>query len=147
LKLSIEIPEEYRGKRLDQALAILLSDYSRSRLQRWVREGRVLVDGQVCRPRDIMQGGELVEVDAAETAEKTNCEPEDLPVLVVHEDEDLIVLVKAAGMVVHPAAGNYTGTLQNALLCLGMQYTSPRLFFDPEHISCELRHNLIFYSC
>ena len=116
LKLLIEIPEEYYGKRLDQTLAVLLPDYSRSRLQRWIREGRVLVDGQVFRPRDTVHGGEKVEVDAAESAEKSNCEPEDLPISVSYEDDDLIVLVKAAGMVVHPAAGNYSGTLQNALL-------------------------------
>ena len=116
MKQSIEIPEEYCGKRLDQALAVLLPDYSRSRLQHWIREGRVLVDGQVFRPRDTVHGGEKVVVDAAETAEKNNCEPEDLPISVSYEDDDLIVLVKAAGMVVHPAAGNYAGTLQNALL-------------------------------
>jgi len=116
LKQTIEIPENYRGKRLDQALAVLLPDYSRSRLQQWIRAERVLVDGKVYRPRDMLHGGETVEVDTTEIASEVNCEPEDLPVSVVHEDEDIIVLDKAAGMVVHPAAGNYTGTLQNALL-------------------------------
>jgi len=116
LKQTIEIPENYHGKRLDQALAILLPDYSRSRLQHWIREKRVLVNGKVYRPRDMLHGGETVEVDTAEIASQVDCTPENLPVTVVHEDEDIIVLVKAAGMVVHPAAGNYTGTLQNALL-------------------------------
>jgi len=116
LKLEIEIPEEYCGKRLDQALASLLPEYSRARLQRWVRDGRVLVNGLKHRPRDIIQGGERIEMDVIESDENSQCVPEDLPISVVYEDKDIILLEKPAGMVVHPAAGNYSGTLQNALL-------------------------------
>ena len=116
MKLEIEIPDDYCGKRLDQSIASLLPEYSRSRLQHWIREGKVLVDGKIRRPRDAVHGGEKIVVDATEVALSTHCEAEDLPVSTIYADEDLIVVNKAAGMVVHPAAGNYTGTLQNALL-------------------------------
>ena len=113
---STQIPEDYCGKRLDQAVALLLPQYSRSRLQQWIRQGQVLVNGDTCRPRDIVQGGELVEVTAEERPEESGCEPEDIPLSIVYADDDLILIDKSAGMVVHPAAGNYSGTLQNALL-------------------------------
>jgi 23S rRNA pseudouridine1911/1915/1917 synthase len=116
LKRSLKIPEDYCGKRLDQALALLLPDYSRSRLQAWVREGQVLMNGQTCRPRDIVQGNEALELDIDLSGEPGDCQPQNIPVSVVFEDEDLIIIDKPAGMVVHPAAGNYSGTLQNALL-------------------------------
>jgi len=116
LKICIEIPEEYRGLRLDQALAEQLPEYSRSRLQRWIRDGHVLVSGQQLRPRDNIRGGEEVEVNVPDEQESADSEPQDLPIEVIFADEDLIVINKAAGMVVHPAAGNRDGTLQNALL-------------------------------
>lgn len=97
-------------------LALLLPDYSRSRLQVWVREGQVLLNGQPCRPRDIVQGHESLEVDVVLSDEAGDCQPQDIPLTVVFEDDDLIVIDKPAGMVVHPAAGNYSGTIQNALL-------------------------------
>jgi 23S rRNA pseudouridine1911/1915/1917 synthase len=103
------------GRRLDQALAELLPQYSRSRLQQWIDQGRVLVDGAPCRRRDKVWGGEEVRLDAC--AEPRNeCEPQAIPLKVVFEDEDILVIDKPAGLVVHPAAGNPDGTLQNALL-------------------------------
>ena len=116
LKRSLTIPDEYRGKRLDQALALLLPEFSRARLQQWIREGFVQVDGQSCRPRDIVKGDENLQLDVVMHEPADDCQPEDLPLSVVYEDDDLILVDKAVGMVVHPAAGNYTGTLQNALL-------------------------------
>lgn len=116
MKQIIKIPDEHYGKRLDQAAAILLPEYSRSRIQHWIKQGHVLVDGEVRRPRDQVRGGEQLEINIQDENENTNCLPEDLPISVVYEDDDLIVIDKAAGMVVHPAAGNYAGTLQNALL-------------------------------
>lgn len=116
LKISIEIPEECRGLRLDQALASLLPEYSRSQLQRWIRAGHVRVSGQLMKQRDSVRGGEQVEVNAPDEQESTDCEPQDLPIDLVFADEDLIVINKAAGMVTHPAAGNWDGTLRNALL-------------------------------
>ena len=115
-KRTLEIPDEFQGKRLDQALALLLPEFSRARLQQWIRDGFVQVNGQSCRPRDIVKGHESLMLDVTVTEEAGDCQPEDLPLSVVYEDNDLIVIDKAAGMVVHPAAGNYTGTMQNALL-------------------------------
>lgn len=119
LKLTARIPAEYTGRRLDQALAEMFSDYSRSRLQQWVREGKATLDGAAARPRDKVSGGQLVELVAEpldDRAAEGHWQPESLPVDVVYEDEHLIVVNKPAGLVVHPAAGNLEGTLVNALL-------------------------------
>ncbi len=106
---------ELAGKRLDQALAKLFPDYSRSRLQQWVKEGRVTVDGAPCRPRDKVVGGEWVSLEA-HLEEQVACRPQPIELELVYEDEQLLVVNKPAGLVVHPAAGNPDGTLQNALL-------------------------------
>jgi len=111
----MEIPDSLSGSRLDQALAEMFPDYSRSRLQTWIRNGRVLVDGCVIRPRDRIRGGELVKLDA-EAEQVLDCEPEDIPLDIVYEDDALLVVNKPAGLVVHPGAGNWQGTLQNGLL-------------------------------
>ncbi len=108
---------EQAGMRLDQALAELFPDFSRSRLQAWVKEGRVLVDGAPCRPRDKVYGGERVALEAL-FDEQVACRPQPIPLTVVYEDEHLLVIDKPAGLVVHPAAGNPDGTLQNGLLHL-----------------------------
>lgn len=113
--LSARIGDELAGKRLDQALALLFPDYSRSRLQQWVKEGRVTVDGAPCRPRDKVLGGEQVSLEA-HLEEQVECRPQPIELSIVYEDEALIVIDKPAGLVVHPAAGNPDGTLQNALL-------------------------------
>ncbi|WP_297528072.1 23S rRNA pseudouridine(1911/1915/1917) synthase RluD [Thiohalobacter sp.] len=116
IRLSAEIAPEQAGQRLDQALAALFPDYSRSRLQQWVRAGAVRVDGRaVTRPNIKVVGGEAVTVDA-ELERAPEVAAEDLPLRIVHEDEALLVIDKRAGLVVHPAAGNWAGTLQNALL-------------------------------
>ncbi|HXH04577.1 MAG TPA: 23S rRNA pseudouridine(1911/1915/1917) synthase RluD [Candidatus Competibacteraceae bacterium] len=109
------IPESAAGQRLDQALAGLLTDHSRARLQEWLKSGRLTVDGRVLRPRDRVLGGEHV-LGEVELQTETAAQPQDLPLDVRYEDADLIVLAKPAGMVVHPAAGNPDGTLVNALL-------------------------------
>jgi 23S rRNA pseudouridine1911/1915/1917 synthase len=109
------IDQALSGLRLDQALARLFSDYSRSRLQSWIRAGRVLVDGEVRKPRDKVWAGEQVHLRALPEADQS-CEPEDIALDIVYEDEHLLMVNKPAGLVVHPAAGNWSGTLQNALL-------------------------------
>jgi 23S rRNA pseudouridine1911/1915/1917 synthase len=114
-RLSAVIPEELAGSRLDQALAALFSDYSRSRLQRWIKQGAVRVDGRVLRPRESVQGGEQVVVEV-ELEPDRSLAPEDIPLDCVFEDAHLLVLNKPPGLVVHPAAGNWAGTLQNALI-------------------------------
>jgi 23S rRNA pseudouridine1911/1915/1917 synthase len=101
--------------RLDQSLAQVLPQFSRARLQQWIREGRVRVDDSVLRPRDSVRGGEtvLLQVPQAESGE---WQAEAIPLDVVYEDEDLLVINKPADIVVHPGAGNPDGTLLNALL-------------------------------
>ena len=110
-----EIPAACAGMRLDQALAQLFCDYSRSRLSQWLKAGRVRVNGEQLRGRDKVWGGEQIEIQA-EAEELTNWEAEAIPLSIVFEDASLIVINKPAGLVVHPAAGNPAGTLVNALL-------------------------------
>ena len=109
------IGAEESGLRLDQALARLFGDYSRSRLQAWIREGRVRVDGRVKKPREKVFAGQQVELEAV-LEPQVPCRPQPIPLEILFEDEQLLVLNKPAGLVVHPAAGNPDGTLQNALL-------------------------------
>ena len=103
------------GQRLDQALAQLFSQYSRSRLQQWLRQGCVRVDGRQPRARDKVLGGEQIEIEAVLEAQgEWQAQPIELD--IVYEDGAVIVLNKPAGLVVHPAAGNPEGTMLNALL-------------------------------
>ncbi len=105
------------GRRLDQALADLFPDYSRSRLQQWLRSGRILLDGGPCRAKQRVIGGEKVVVDAESQAD-TGVYPQPIELDVRYRDDELLVINKPPGLVVHPAAGNPDGTLQNALLHL-----------------------------
>jgi 23S rRNA pseudouridine1911/1915/1917 synthase len=115
VRLSLRIPDAQAGQRLDQALAELLPDYSRSRLKGWIEAGEVRVDGEARRPRDKVTGGEAVEVDAQLPHERT-AEPQSIPLAVAFEDREVLILDKPAGLVVHPGAGNPDRTLLNALL-------------------------------
>lgn len=100
---------------MDQVLAQLFPDYSRARLQQWIKAGQVLVNGKQRRAKDKMEGGEQIELEAT-SEEEVSWQGEDIPLSIVYEDEHIIIVNKPAGMVVHPAAGNYDGTLVNALL-------------------------------
>jgi 23S rRNA pseudouridine1911/1915/1917 synthase len=111
----LEFPPELAGRRLDQALATLLPQYSRTRIQRWIEDGAVRVNGLAPRARDVVVGGEAATVEARQ-ADETTVAAEDLPLAVVHQDAAIIVIDKPAGVVVHPGAGNREHTLQNALL-------------------------------
>ena len=113
--LSAEVPEDMAGLRLDRVLARLFSDYSRARLQQWIRDGQVSVDGKQLRPRDKLHGGEQLKVSASLEVE-TEYQAEPIPLDIVFEDEAMLVINKPAGLVVHPAVGNRVGTLLNALL-------------------------------
>lgn len=115
IALQATIQPEFAGCRLDQALAQLFPTYSRERLKTWVLAGQCHVDGAVLRPKDKVAGGEQVVINATVT-EEVAWQGEDLPLDIIYEDEDLIVINKAANVVVHPAAGNRAGTLVNALL-------------------------------
>ena len=115
IKLTARIPDNAAGRRFDQVLAELFSDYSRSRLQQWVRAGAVRLDDQACGSQVPGRGGEWVEIEA-ELRRRHEVVPQAIPLDVRYEDEYLLVINKPAGLVVHPAAGNRDGTLQNALL-------------------------------
>jgi 23S rRNA pseudouridine1911/1915/1917 synthase len=117
LEISLLIPPEHAGQRLDQALAALLPDYSRSRMKAWIEGGEVRVDGTVMRPRDKVFGGEAVQI-AVQLPEESRAAPQAIPLVRVHEDKHVFVVDKPAGLVVHPGAGNPDQTLQNALLAL-----------------------------
>lgn len=115
IQLALRVPAAMQGARLDQAAARLIPDYSRARLQQWIREGALTVDGLIRRPRDKLAGGEELRVNAAPEP-SGDWQPEAIPLAIVHEDDSLLVVDKPAGLVVHPAAGNLDGTLLNALL-------------------------------
>lgn len=114
-ELSAQVPVGMYGQRFDQAASELFPEFSRSRLQTWIRDGRLTLDGRIAKPRDKLIGGERLELNAELEAQGT-WEPEPIQLDIVHEDEHLMVINKPAGLVVHPAAGNHTGTLLNALL-------------------------------
>ncbi len=114
-RLTEEVPFEMAGMRLDQALAELFADYSRSKLQTWVKAGRVQVNGLTLKAKDKLDGGEVITLDAEAEVVVLN-EPEKIPLDIVFEDESLLIVNKPAGLVVHPAVGNWHGTLLNALL-------------------------------
>jgi len=110
-----DLPPDFAGKRLDQALALLLPQYSRTRIQRWIEEGAVLINGLGVRARDLVTGGESATVEARLPPE-SGVAAEKLPLDIVHQDAQVLVINKPPGMVVHPGAGNREHTLQNALL-------------------------------
>jgi 23S rRNA pseudouridine1911/1915/1917 synthase len=116
--VELEIPQELAGCRLDLALARLLPEYSRSRIKSWIDAGQVRVGRLPSKPRDKVAGGARVSVRLAAPLEAREAAPEKIPLDVVFEDEDVWVINKPPGLVVHPGAGNPRHTLQNALLAL-----------------------------
>lgn len=113
--LNRTVPPELHGCRLDKALSLLFPEYSRSRLQHWIREQRVCVDGDFLKQKTRLQGGELIEVEAIEE-KQIQAEPEPISFPICYEDEEVLLIEKPAGLVVHPGAGNPRGTLLNGLL-------------------------------
>jgi 23S rRNA pseudouridine1911/1915/1917 synthase len=110
-----DLPPDLAGRRLDQALAQLLPQYSRTRIQRWIEEGAVLINGLGVRARDLVTGGETATVEARLPAE-SGVAAQKMPLDIVHQDAQVLVINKPPGLVVHPGAGNREHTLQNALL-------------------------------
>ena len=116
IQLTQTVKESQLGQRLDQAVAELFSDFSRSRLKDWLLEGKVTVDGEVVtKPRTKVLGGEVLTV-LAELEDEERWEAQDIPLNIVYEDDDIIVINKPRDFVVHPGAGTPDGTVLNALL-------------------------------
>ncbi|HNR92213.1 MAG TPA: 23S rRNA pseudouridine(1911/1915/1917) synthase RluD [Dokdonella sp.] len=113
--LRATIPDEAAGRRFDQVLAELFPDYSRSRLSVWIKSGAARLDGATVAPRQLVDAGQAVEVEV-HLKREVGAEAEAIALDIVHQDDDVIVVNKPAGLIVHPGAGNPAGTLQNALL-------------------------------
>src|SRR2546423_10969047 len=111
----LEVRREHAGQRLDRFLAQALPAFSRARLQTLIREAFVIVNRKTARPRDPVRAGDVIEVREPEGA-RIEAEPESMPLEILFEDEDLLVVNKPAGLVVHPGAGHQQHTLVNALL-------------------------------
>ena len=115
ISLSAQVTEDQAGHRIDQVAARLFPDYSRARLQSWMKTGELTVNGKRCKPRESALAGSWLVLDATlQSAE--NWAAEEMPLSIVYEDEELLVLDKQAELVVHPAAGHRQGTLVNGLL-------------------------------
>jgi 23S rRNA pseudouridine1911/1915/1917 synthase len=114
-ELTAQVPFSMSGLRFDQAASELFPDFSRSRLQSWIKDGQLKINGVIGKPKDKVIGGETLDLNA-ELEAQGDWQPEEIQLDIVHEDDDLLIINKQAGLVVHPAAGNYTGTLVNALL-------------------------------
>jgi 23S rRNA pseudouridine1911/1915/1917 synthase len=117
--IDLTIPPDMAGQRLDSSLARLMPEHSRTRIKAWIEAGAVKVDRRACKPRDIVEAGSRVRVETTlEAAAQPQILAEAIELRVVHEDRDVLVIDKPAGLVVHPGAGNPSHTLQNALLGL-----------------------------
>lgn len=114
--IQLNLTAKVCGTRLDKVLATLVPQYSRSRLQQWIDAGQVLVDGEVARAKMTVYGDETVIVQPQPAPEDEAFKPESMDLSIVHEDAAIMVIDKPAGLVVHPAAGNWSGTLLNGLL-------------------------------
>ncbi|MFM9835761.1 MAG: 23S rRNA pseudouridine(1911/1915/1917) synthase RluD [Methylophilaceae bacterium] len=132
--IHLTIPSSLGGQRLDVALQGMLPEHSRSRLQAWIKEGLVLLENAAATAKTKVWGGEAVAIAMPENPQENAFKPEKIPLDVVFEDDALLVINKPAGLVVHPAAGNWSGTLLNALL-----YYLPTLGEIPR---CGIVHRL-----
>lgn len=125
IDISAHVPDHLHGARFDQIAAGLFTDYSRSRLQQWIRDGVLQVNGRACKPKERLLAGDklALKVDV-DLVPDNGWQAEPLALDIVYEDESVLVVNKAAGTVVHPAAGNHSGTLLNGLLhhCPSLQH-------------------------
>ncbi len=114
--IELELTAEVCGQRLDKVLATLVPQYSRSRLQQWIDAGHVSVDGAVAKAKMTLYGDEKIVIQPQPAPEELAFKAEAMNLAIVHEDAAILVIDKPVGMVVHPAAGNWSGTLLNGLL-------------------------------
>ena len=114
-EILIDVPENFEGERIDKFLSVLLEDSSRNAIQKLIENGKVLVNGAVVNKKYKVSTDDEIKMLPSEL-KPLDAEPENIPLQIVYEDEHLLVVNKPRGMVVHPAPGNYSGTLVNALL-------------------------------
>jgi 23S rRNA pseudouridine1911/1915/1917 synthase len=114
--LLLELSTDLRGERMDKAIARLLPEYSRSKIQAWLEQGLIKVDDRTVIAKDIVTGAGVVRVRVPDDPQNSAFLAEDIPLQILYSDDDLAIIYKPFGMVVHPAAGNWSGTLLNALL-------------------------------
>ena len=115
ITLSYKTVEKDVAERLDFVTAREFTQFSRVHIQRWIKDGKLLLDGEIVKPKQLLKVNQLISVETSEEPTLED-EPEDIPIEIIFEDADIIVLNKQPGLVVHPGAGNRTGTLVNALL-------------------------------
>ncbi len=115
-KKQILIPIDMTGIRVDAALHKLFPEYSRAKIQSWINDGHVLVDGKSLPSKKKLVGGEIILLEPQTDEELSQYIPEEIPIQIVYEDADILIVNKKQGMVVHPAAGNWGGTLLNSIL-------------------------------
>ena len=114
-ELEFVVSDEHVGERVDKALPLIHSDFSRNSVQQLISDGLVLVNGAPCNKKTSLKSGDVISVQVPDPV-TLSVEAEDIPLDIVYEDDHLLVVNKPKGMVVHPAAGNYNGTLVNALI-------------------------------
>ena len=114
--ITVQLNADFRGERLDKALSRLVPQFSRSRIQQWIESGRVTVDGQPAKAKAAVLGDEKVVIEPQAAPDELPFQAEAIPLAIVHEDATIVVIDKPNGLVVHPAAGNWSGTLLNAML-------------------------------
>ena len=119
--LTIIIPERMTGDRLDVALSEMLPDYSRSKITAWIKSGDALINNKAFKPKDKVNGSQMVML-SLNKKQNNDWSAEDIALNIIFEDEDIIIINKPFGLVTHPGAGNWNGTLANALL-----YYDPKL--------------------
>ena len=115
-KREILVPQHLSGKRLDFVIHELMHDFSRSKIQQWIQQGHVKVNGLIFQPKKKLYGGELLEIFVQKDQEQLQFEAEDIDLDIIYSDDDIAIINKPVGMVVHPAAGNWSGTMLNGIL-------------------------------
>lgn len=119
IQQQLSVPRELHNQRVDSVIAQLLPEYSRSLISNWIKTGAVTLNNEPCKPKDKAKDGDLIKINVDYTRINTDfnlCEPENIPIQIIYEDEEILVVNKPAGLVVHPGAGNREHTLINALL-------------------------------
>jgi len=112
----LQIPVRYADARVDVALTKMLPKFSRNQIQQWLDSGEILIDGKQLSAKHRIAGGEQVHINLTPSTDRTSFTPENIPLDIIFEDEEIIVLNKSDNLVVHPAAGNWSGTVLNAIL-------------------------------